>query len=313
MPGTQAQPKVSIVTVSLNQGQFIGDTLRSVREQTYPNIEHIVMDGGSTDNTLDLIRQHEKECSFPLQWCSESDRGQSHAYNKAFALCTGEWVLYLNSSDYLAGPDAIEQALACMQDKPGYEMYAFAYLVTDEEGGEARAYERTIPVAEEGGEVVLRRIHDTDSHHLPHEATFFQRGLVERVGGYSEGYRWHVDLDFFCRALKRAPCGCSPSPASWSIASTRGWCLPPLPPVRARNGIGSTCGRACAPVPLPSAGWFAGISSGVCSSTWKRSCALRSAGAAKHRPPLEGVGAMWQGAGRAPQSGAVSFSGRCHG
>ena len=92
-----------------------------------------------------------------------------------------------------------------MRDKPGYQMYAFPYLFTDEEGGEARAYERTIPVAEEGGEVVLRRIHDTDSHHLPHEATFFQRGLVERVGGYSEGFRWHVDLDFFCRALRKAP------------------------------------------------------------------------------------------------------------
>ena len=198
-------PRISIVTVSLNQGKFLDDTLRSVREQTYPHIEHIVMDGGSTDNSLDLIRQHEKECPFPLQWRSEPDRGQSHAYNKAFALCSGEWLLYLNSSDYLAGPDAIGQALPFMEGKPGYQMYAFPYLITNEDEGDVRPYDLTMPVPEGGGEVGLHRVHDTDTRYLPHEATFFQRGLVEDIGGYSERFRWFVDLDFFCRALKRAP------------------------------------------------------------------------------------------------------------
>ena len=198
-------PKISIITVSLNQGKFLGKTLQSVREQTYPHIEHIVMDGGSTDDSLDLIRQHEKECPFPLQWRSEPDRGQSHAYNKAFELCTGDWILYLNSSDYLAGPDAIEQALACMRERSGYEMYAFPYLVTGDEGKKVQLYESTMPVPEGGGEVQLHRVHDTDSHYLPHEATFFGRGLVERIGGYSERFRWYVDLDFFCRALQQAP------------------------------------------------------------------------------------------------------------
>ena len=211
MPSS-ARPRVSIVTVSLNQGAFIGDTLRSVREQTYPHLEHIVMDGGSTDDTPDLIRQHEKECPFPLQWRSEPDRGQSHAYNKAFALCTGDWLLYLNSSDYLAGPDAIEKALACVRDKPGYQMYAFPYLVTGEEGKKVRPYEQTMPVPEAGGEVQLHRVHGTDSHYLPHESTLFHRGLVQRIGGYSERFRWYVDLDFFCRALRQEPLWLFPEP-----------------------------------------------------------------------------------------------------
>ena len=207
-----SSPKVSIVTVSLNQGKYLEDTLRSVREQTYPHIEHIVMDGGSTDDSLQQLQAHEKECPFPLQWRSEPDRGQSHAYNKAFDLCTGEWILYLNSSDYLAGPDAIEKAMALVEGKPGYGMYAFPYLVTNEDEGEVRPYDLTMPVPEGGGEVLLHRVHDTDSHYLPHEATFFQRGLVERIGGYSERFRWFVDLDFFCRALQQAPLWLFPAP-----------------------------------------------------------------------------------------------------
>lgn len=196
------QPKISVITVSLNQGKFLGKTLQSVREQTYPHIEHVIMDGGSTDNSLQLLQAHEKECPFPLQWRSEPDRGQSHAYNKAFALCTGDWVMYLNSSDYLSGPDSIERALASMQGKPDYEMYAFPYLVTGDGGAKVRPYEWTMPVPEGGGEVGLRRVHKTDSHYLPHEATFFQAGLVRRIGGYDERSRWYVDLDFFCRALR---------------------------------------------------------------------------------------------------------------
>ena len=205
MPGLKAQPKVSVVTVSLNQGPFIGDTLRSVREQTYPHIEHIVMDGGSTDNTLEHIRRHEKECPFPLQWRSEPDRGQSHAYNKAFALCSGEWILYLNSDDFLAGPNSIEQAIPCMAAKPGYQMYAFPYLASDEKGAAREPYHLTMPVAEGGGEVHLRNLHEEDERYLPHESTFFHRDLVRGTGGYSERFRWFVDLDFFCRALRRTP------------------------------------------------------------------------------------------------------------
>ena len=198
-------PRVSIVTVSLNQGEYLEDTLRSVREQTYPNIEHVVMDGGSTDDSLDLIQRHEKECPFPLQWRSEPDRGQSHAYNKAFALCSGEWILYLNSSDYLAGPDAIERAMALVEDKPGYQMYGFPYLLIDEEGGPPMPYENTMPVPQGGGEVGLRKFHEIHNRYLPHEATFFHRELVERIGGYSERCKWYVDIDFFCRTLRQGP------------------------------------------------------------------------------------------------------------
>ncbi len=90
-------PLVSIVTPSYNQGEFIEDTLLSVKNQTYPNLEHIVVDGGSTDNTLDILREHENKYS--LKWISEPDDGQSDAINKGFDMAKGHIIGWLNSDD----------------------------------------------------------------------------------------------------------------------------------------------------------------------------------------------------------------------
>lgn len=88
---------VSIVTPSYNQGEFIEDTLLSVKNQDCPNIEHIVVDGGSTDNTLEILRKYEKE--YNLIWISEPDEGQSDAVNKGFRMANGEIIGWVNSDD----------------------------------------------------------------------------------------------------------------------------------------------------------------------------------------------------------------------
>lgn len=92
-------PKISIVTPSYNQGQFIEQTILSVINQNYPNLEYIIIDGGSTDNTIEIIKKYEKHIMY---WVSEPDRGQTHALNKGFAKCTGDIMAYLNSDDYYA-------------------------------------------------------------------------------------------------------------------------------------------------------------------------------------------------------------------
>lgn len=93
----KALPLVSIVTPSYNQGRFIEDTIVSVKNQDYLNIEHIVVDGGSTDNTLEILRKYENE--YNLRWISEPDEGQSDALNKGFRMAKGEIIGWLNSDD----------------------------------------------------------------------------------------------------------------------------------------------------------------------------------------------------------------------
>src|SRR5438094_8832498 len=93
--------KISIVTHSFNQGQFIEETIRSVLDQNYPNLEYLVIDGGSTDQTIDIIRKYETQLSY---WESEKDRGQVHAINKGLARATGDIFAYLDSDDlYVPG------------------------------------------------------------------------------------------------------------------------------------------------------------------------------------------------------------------
>jgi len=92
-------PKISIITPTYNQGEFIEETIRSILLQNYPNLEYIIIDGGSTDNTIEIIKKYERWITY---WVSEKDRGQSHAINKGLEKCTGEICNWINSDDCLA-------------------------------------------------------------------------------------------------------------------------------------------------------------------------------------------------------------------
>jgi glycosyltransferase involved in cell wall biosynthesis len=89
-------PKISIVTPSFNQGKYLEETICSVLEQKYPNLEYILVDGGSTDNSVEIIKKYEPHLSW---WCSEKDNGHGHALNKGFKRCTGDIMAWINSDD----------------------------------------------------------------------------------------------------------------------------------------------------------------------------------------------------------------------
>jgi len=98
IPDGKPWPKISIVTPSFNQGQFIEETIRSVLLQNYPNLEYIIIDGGSTDNSVEIIKKYEPWLTY---WVSEKDNGQPHAINKGLSHCSGEIFNWINSDDYL--------------------------------------------------------------------------------------------------------------------------------------------------------------------------------------------------------------------
>jgi glycosyltransferase involved in cell wall biosynthesis len=113
--GSPGQPLVSIVTVVYNGEAFIERTIRSVLGQTWPNIEYIIVDGGSSDGTLDIIRRYEDRISY---WISAKDKGIYDAMNKGVALCTGDWVGLINSDDWYE-PDSVERAMREAAAHPG--------------------------------------------------------------------------------------------------------------------------------------------------------------------------------------------------
>jgi len=94
--GREDWPRISIVTPSFNQAQYLEETIRSVLLQNYPNLQYLVMDGGSTDGSVEIIKKYSPWID---HWVSEKDRGQSHAINKGLERCDGEWFNWINSDD----------------------------------------------------------------------------------------------------------------------------------------------------------------------------------------------------------------------
>ena len=123
-------PKISIVTPSYNQSHFIEETILSVLGQKYPNLEYIIIDGGSTDNTVDIIKKYEKQITY---WVSEKDNGQSHAINKGFENATGEIFGWLNSDD-LYMPGTLKFIAEKFQTNPNHILFGDCIHFKEESG-----------------------------------------------------------------------------------------------------------------------------------------------------------------------------------
>jgi glycosyltransferase involved in cell wall biosynthesis len=196
-PGCAPWPRVSIVTPSFNQGHFIEETIRSVLLQGYPDLEFVIMDGGSTDGTLDIIRKYEP---WITQWVSQPDGGQTRAINHGWSRTTGPILAYVNSDDcYLPGAVAAAALEFCRA--PSLAMvYGTASLV-DESGSEVGRWEaRPFDL-----KVML-----TSGSIVPQPATFFAREAVSSLGMLNERRRMIMDYELCTLIGMHYPTACVP-------------------------------------------------------------------------------------------------------
>lgn len=188
----KTQPLVSIITPSFNQAHFLEATIQSVLDQDYEHIEYIIMDGGSTDGSLDIIRSYEGRLS---TWVSEPDLGQTDAINKGFALASGEIFAWLNSDDtYL--PGAVSEAVSYLQAHPHIGMvYGKAYYINED--GDRVALYPAGPTDYRG----LRRGINT----IPQQTMFFRSILWRMAGPLDSGFYYAMDYDLWTRISAVSP------------------------------------------------------------------------------------------------------------
>jgi glycosyltransferase involved in cell wall biosynthesis len=183
-------PSVSIITPSFNQGIFIAETIETVLQQDYPELEYIIIDGGSTDNTLDLLRHYEQDPR--LTWISEADRGMSHALNKGFHRATGQIMGWLNSDDTFLSKTVISEIVAYFQTHPEADLVYGDVVYADSAGiktGKKQTGEKFD---------IVNTLSYLNS--VPQPATFWRRSLWEKLGDLREDLHYAMDGEYWIRA-----------------------------------------------------------------------------------------------------------------
>lgn len=185
-------PLVSVVTPSLNQAQFLASTIESVLDQNYPNLEYIVIDGGSTDGSREIIQRYADRLAF---WSSEPDAGQTDALNKGFARINGDLLAYINADDVYY-PGAIAEAVAYLQAHLEVGMVYGDADYIDEDGQVIGRF----PAAQTDLRRLLRGF-----VHIPQQTAFFRASLWEAVGPLDVSFQFAMDYDLWVRIASISP------------------------------------------------------------------------------------------------------------
>lgn len=185
-------PRISVVTPSFNQAKYLEETIRSVLLQGYPNLEYIVIDGGSTDGSVDIIRRYQDSLAY---WISEPDRGQCHAINKGFSLATGDWLAWLNSDDiYL--PGALYEVARTIRDHADCNWIVGAVNFADADLKSLGVFEPVCHTDDWLDFVCTKRKNGTA---LPQMGSFWSRQAWEVAGQLDETLHYAMDHEYWGR------------------------------------------------------------------------------------------------------------------
>lgn len=183
-------PKITVITPSYNQGRFLEQTIKSVIEQNYPNLEHIIMDGGSTDNSVAIIKQYEKHLTY---WQSQPDGGQSSALNAGFQRATGEIFCWLNSDDQFCS-NALNTVGQYFANHPECDWIGGGGIIRMQNGED---------------KIVLPQKIDFDSflynwgdNCICQPSIFWRKRLWDKMGAMDNFYQSSFDYDFWLRIAK---------------------------------------------------------------------------------------------------------------
>lgn len=181
-------PKISVITPSFNQAQYLEETILSVLNQNYPNLEYFVVDGGSTDGSVDIIKKYSNKLTW---WVSEKDSGQSNAINKGFAKATGDIICWLNSDDVFC-----ENTLNIVADS--YMLHHWHWLtssciVIDEK---SHILKRLTPNLPESSFEWIKMLVKGFSFEILQPSTFWTRNVFEKVGFLDESLHYSFDHEF---------------------------------------------------------------------------------------------------------------------
>jgi len=181
------RPKLSIITPSFNQGQYLTQTIRSVLEQNYPNLEYLVLDGGSKDESVSIIQAHESKITY---WVSEKDKGQSDAINKGFKIISGDVVNWLNSDDYYE--EGSLHHVAEQFQTPSVT----CYLGTSHIFGGSKEY------FSHGTDIYVNNLAKTIGWaRIDQPETFFRKYVIDEIGLLNESLHFVMDKDLWIRYL----------------------------------------------------------------------------------------------------------------
>jgi len=187
------KPLISVITAAFNAARYLPDAIRSIRAQSYPNIEWIVIDGGSTDATVDLLKANDDIIAY---WLSEPDRGIYSAWNKGLAQAKGEWICFLGADDYFWDAHALARMSEQLVNLPASVKVAYGQIMLVSADG------MVIHAFGEPWENVRKRFREVMC--IPHQGTMHRRSLFDQRGTFDESFRIAGDYEFLLRELKSA-------------------------------------------------------------------------------------------------------------